>query len=189
MPKILWILHSSNENLRLQPYLGSVNSTLILVYLQNLFGLIFSILSNILSLFNNFRRKIFVIAPSNISKIWIYSYCNWHHFSVLVGYYLPAIKHCRLRFLQQILQGKKKCLHQRDVPNWQIPHWPQLTVKIIFPQIFEKSPEVVDYLPDQEDSYNGLPPRDFFFAILSAIRPKEMEDLVRRAADYRVPQE
>ena len=97
-------------------------------------------------------------------------------------------KEYRLRFLQQILQGKKKCLLQRDVPSRTVPSWPELSVKNVYPQVREQCPEIMAYLPDPEDSASRLPPRDFFFAVLSALKPQEVDDMVNKAAAVRQPQ-
>ena len=100
------------------------------------------------------------------------------------------LKECRMSFLQQILVGRKKCLLQADVPHRQIPRWPQLATKTMYPQIVTAYPEIKDYLPDKGD-YTGrdVPPREFFFSIFAALKPQEFERMIREAAAYSKPTE
>ena len=85
--------------------------------------------------------------------------------------------------------GQKKCLLQQDVPNRQVPQWPQLSVKVVYPKVLLQCPDVLEYLPDEEDNCHGLPPREFFFAVLSAIRADEVDEMIRQAAQERAPQQ
>ena len=100
-----------------------------------------------------------------------------------------AEKECRLAYLQQILTGKKKCLKQSEVPMRNIPRWPQLSVKLMYPQIVRHYPDLLDYMPDPEDHSDRLPPRDFFFAIFAALKPDAATKMVHDAAAHRSPQE
>lgn len=105
----------------------------------------------------------------------------------VVGYHLMPEKVCRMVFLQQILRGEKKCLLQKDVKRREVPHWPQLQIKDIYLEALEKFPELVDYMPDSDEDPKSFPPRVFFFAVLSTLRPIEMEKLIQDAAASRVP--
>ena len=98
------------------------------------------------------------------------------------------IKVCKLSFLQQIFAGKKKCLLQKDVPSTTVPHWPQLAVKEIYPKAVEAFPEISEYMSDSGDNSNSFPPRDFFYGVLGALKPKELGKLIKDACELRIPQ-
>ena len=80
--------------------------------------------------------------------------CKFNHFKIITnvflskidldlilfhlgGYLLPKASKCKLVFLQAILYGQKKVLKQKEVPAKSIPHWPGLTVKNVYPQVYE----------------------------------------------------
>ena len=108
--------------------------------------------------------------------------------SFLVGYLLPSLKATRLQHLQDIMCSKKKVLRQKDVPARKIPQWPQLAVKLIYPQVAKMVPDILDYLPDlqgkDEDRY---PERDFFYRVLNALHPELVDQLISEAAGARMP--
>ena len=60
---------------------------------------------------------------------------------------MPSLKETRLQHIQDVLSGKKKVLRQKEVPARKMPNWPQLAVKIIYPQAIEKHPDLLEYLP------------------------------------------
>jgi hypothetical protein len=77
---------------------------------------------------------------------------------------MPPLKSTRLQHYQAIFCGRKKALLQKDVPARHVPHWDELAVKIIHPQVLAQLPELVDYLPDpQGKNDKRLPDRDFFY--------------------------
>jgi hypothetical protein len=84
--------------------------------------------------------------------------------------------------------SKKKVLRQKDVPARKIPQWPQLAVKLIYPQAAKMVPDILDYLPDlqgkDEDRY---PERDFFYRVLNALHPELVDQLITEAAGARMP--
>jgi hypothetical protein len=96
-----------------------------------------------------------------------------------VGYLLPSLKATRLQFLQDILHQDKKALLAKNVPARRIPHWPQLAVKLIYPQIIEMRPQIKEYLPDisgkGEDRY---PERDFFYRVVNSLYPDIVTELI-----------
>jgi len=62
-----------------------------------------------------------------------------------------------------------------------VPHWPGLTVKNVYPQVYEW-PNVVDYLPE----WDGKPlERDFFFKVLYTLHPDKVEMMIEQAGENR----
>ena len=74
------------------------------------------------------------------------------------------------------------------MPARKIPHWPQLAVKLIYPQVTKMVPDILDYLPDlhgkDEDRY---PERDYFYRVLNALHPDLVDQLINEAAGARMP--
>ena len=67
------------------------------------------------------------------------------------------------------------------MPAKTVPHWPGLTVKNVYPQVWEW-PNVTDYLPDWD---NKFPERDFFFKVLYTLHPEKVESMIEQAGDNR----
>ena len=83
---------------------------------------------------------------------------------------------------------KKKVLLQKDVPARKVPHWPQLAVKLIYPQVAKIVPEFLEYMPDlQGKNEDRYPERDFFYRALNALYPHIVDTLVHEAAAVRTP--
>ena len=104
---------------------------------------------------------------------------------------MPPLKATRLQHIQDILSGKKKALQQKDVPARHIPRWPELSVKIIYPQMIQTHPDLKNYLPEVQGSEGNerLPDRDFFYKVLFALYPATVEELIKQAAAYRKPKD
>jgi hypothetical protein len=67
------------------------------------------------------------------------------------------------------------------VPARRIPHWPQLAVKLIYPQVVQRKPEIQLYLPDITEGKQGdirYPERDFFYKVLNSLHPDMVTDLI-----------
>ena len=60
---------------------------------------------------------------------------------------MPSLKNCRLDFLQGILKGTKTALKASEVPARKVPHWTELALKHIYPQIVKTHPDMLEYLP------------------------------------------
>ena len=98
----------------------------------------------------------------------------------LVGYLLPSLKATRLQFLQDILSHRKKAMLQKEVPVRKVPHWPQLALKIIYPQIVKMAPDILDFMPELEGkNEDRYPERDFFYRVLNAMHPEIVEELIK----------
>jgi hypothetical protein len=99
---------------------------------------------------------------------------------------MPSLKETRLQHIQDVLSGKKKVLRQKEVPARKMPNWPQLAVKIIYPQAIEKHPDLLEYLPDPTGkTETRLPERDFFYKVYFKLHPDVVEELVKQAAGAR----
>jgi hypothetical protein len=82
---------------------------------------------------------------------------------------MPTLKECRLSFLQDILKGKKKGKLAKDVPARKVPTWPELAMKLIYPQVIERHPDLLEYLPEVTGNQTPrYPERVFFYRILNA---------------------
>ena len=66
--------------------------------------------------------------------------------------------------------------------------WPELAVKNIYP-VAIRLPNVADYLPDKTGSeeHERLPERDFFWKIMFALHPDQVEQWIMQAAEARKP--
>jgi hypothetical protein len=103
---------------------------------------------------------------------------------------MPPLKATRLQHIQDVRSGRKKALLQRNVPARHVPRWPELAVKIIYPQVINTYPALQEYLPDPQGKDDiRLPDRDFFYRVMYALYPDMVEDLVRQAAAARKPAE
>ena len=101
---------------------------------------------------------------------------------------MPSLKCTKLSHLQAILQGKKKAVKQSLVPARKVPNWPELSVKNLYREAILLA-NVADYLPDPTGTEENLrlPERDFFWKILSALHPDQVEDWIKEAANLRKP--
>lgn len=100
---------------------------------------------------------------------------------------MPPLQATRLQHIQDVFAGRKKTLKQKDVPARHIPRWPELAVKIIYPQVIDQLKGLRDYLPDIKcsDGQQRFPEREFFYKVLYALYPETVEDLLKQAAAAR----
>ena len=72
-----------------------------------------------------------------------------------------------------------------------MPHWPELAVKQIYPQVINDLPLLQKYLPDPTGSEDNqrFPDRDFFYRVMYALYPETVEELVKQAAAAKKPPE
>lgn len=101
---------------------------------------------------------------------------------------MPPLKSTRLQHIHAILAGKKKVLMQNQCKGRDVPNWPELAVKLIYPMAMEQLPEVHDYMPDPVgDKELRFPDREFFYRVLYALHPEETDRLIDHAARQRMP--
>ena len=60
-------------------------------------------------------------------------------------------------------------------------------MKNIYPQATKNFPDLMEYMPDPEDSKDRLPPRDFFFSIFGALKPNDFDQMIKDASAFQVP--
>ena len=72
-------------------------------------------------------------------------------------------------FLKDVLCGKKSLMKKQDVQKITVPHYDELSVKALWPQL-SKDPEFTKYFPDKYPTGKG-PPRQYFFDILNTTHP------------------
>lgn len=90
--------------------------------------------------------------------------------------------------MQDILAERKKVLLARDVPARKVPHWPQLAVKNMYPQMLRLHPGLIDYLPALTGEKDlRYPERDYFYRILNSLYPETYDELIEQAAKSRKP--
>ena len=69
-----------------------------------------------------------------------------------------------------------------------MPNWPELAVKLIYPQVLVELPDVVDYMPDPVGEKElRFPDREFFYRVLYALHPDETDRLIDHTARQRAP--
>ena len=111
----------------------------------------------------------------------------WLYMTERLEYLMPSCKHTRLDHIQAILQGKKKVLHQKDVPAKIVPMWPELSVKRCYQDAMEALPDLKDYLPDPHGKEQRLPERDFFWKVMYSLHPETVENFIAQCEDQRRP--
>ena len=90
----------------------------------------------------------------------------------IVNCLLPEYRYCRLNFIQQILEGKKKCYFRHEVRDHKIKkEWPELAVSNIWPLI-KNNKKVLKYLPSDTMEHGRWPDRIFFWKVLCTKLPK-----------------
>ena len=96
------------------------------------------------------------------SKADFISYLNKHK-----QYYLPDEAVFNKDFLKEVLAGKKRLLRKAEVRSIQVPHYDELSVRRLWPDL-KKDDEFASYFPSTYPSDKG-PPRDYFFNILNNV--------------------
>ena len=99
--------------------------------------------------------------------------------SIIVQYYLPEANCVNKDFLKDVLTGKKQLMKKADVQRITVPHYDELSVKALWPDI-KRDPEFTQYFPDTYPAGKG-PPRQYFFDILNTIQPEYLERILKHA--------
>lgn len=96
-----------------------------------------------------------------------------------VQYFLPPKRFITWPYIIQVLKGEKILLKQADIRiNVVPPKIKQLTVKELW-GVLKTDYELLKYFPNLCAGMD--PPRNYFFAIISVIRPNILLDLLNRA--------
>ena len=73
-------------------------------------------------------------------------------------------------FLKDVLAGKKHLLKKADIQQIMVPHYDELSVKRLWPDL-KKDAEFLQYFPDVYPKDKG-PPREYFFNVLNTVHPE-----------------
>ena len=90
-------------------------------------------------------------------------------------------------FLKLVLAGKKQLYKKAEIKWIEVPGYPEISVKGIFPQ-FSKDPIFMSYFPDVYPVGKG-PPREYFFNILNTMYPDYLEQILAHANKQRMTSE
>ena len=104
--------------------------------------------------------------------------------SSLVQYYLPDESVVSKDFLKDVFGGKKQLMKKTDVQYVAVPHYDELSVKALWPDI-KRDPEFTQYFPDTYPAGKG-PPRQYFFDILNTLQPEYLERILKHANEQRM---
>ena len=86
-------------------------------------------------------------------------------------------------FLKDVFEEKKKLLKKREVNYISVPHWDELAVNKLWPQL--KSDAAFNiYFQDEYPDAKG-PCREYFFNILNTIYPDYLEKIMSHASKER----
>jgi len=98
-------------------------------------------------------------------------------------YILPDLRHCTVRFLQQVLHGEKLVLRQGQHLIKRAPKWPELAARRIMP-IFMGSDQLRQYLPNWKAGQRE-PDRDFLWTLAHNVQPDFAKRLMQDAINVR----
>ena len=90
--------------------------------------------------------------------------------------HLPRLQACTLRYLQQIMAEEKLFFRETEIKSLNVPLWPELSVKRIFPAA-ERIIRFGRYIPDDWTA-DKKTERNFFWSILITIAPEFVEQIV-----------
>ena len=102
-------------------------------------------------------------------------------------FYLPDEGVINKDFLKDVLAGKKQLFKKQAVTTIEVPHYDELSVKKIFPEL-KGDKAFMSYFPDKFPKGKG-PPRDYFFNILNTLYPDYLGKLMEHAAKQRMTTE
>ena len=90
-------------------------------------------------------------------------------------------------FLKDVFAGKKQLLMKKEVNYIYVPHYDELSVKALWPDV-KKDPIVMSYFPADYPKGRG-PPRDYFFNIVNTKLPDYLQQLLEHANKQRMSAE
>lgn len=111
----------------------------------------------------------------------ILSYCSALNVTSIVQYYLPPKRLISWPFIFKVLSGEKRLLKQAEIRISIVPpKIKHLQVKQIWSEIREDE-NVNCFFPDC--CFDADPPRHYFFAVISTVRPDLLTSLLDRAEE------
>ena len=90
-------------------------------------------------------------------------------------------------FLKAVLAGKKQLLKKQEVSYITVPHYEELSVKALWPDL-KKDGEFLQFFPSVYPKGRG-PPREYFFNILNTLHGDYLQQLMGHAAKQRMTAE
>ena len=101
------------------------------------------------------------------------------------GYYLPPLSKTTNAFLKDILTNKKSVLLKKNVSKLdeRVPHYPELSIKTIWPLIKSSQKDLLVYFPDYAE--NQYPDKTFTLNILNTEMKEKLETLINKAKEIR----
>ena len=99
-------------------------------------------------------------------------------------FYLPAEDVINKDFLKEVLAGHKKLLRKTEVRYIAVPHYDELSVKQLWPDV-KKDGNFMAYFPSKYPKGKG-PPREYFFNILNTLQAEYLEKIIAHANEVRM---
>ena len=87
-------------------------------------------------------------------------------------------------FLKDVLSGKKQLLKKSEVDTITVPHYDELSVRRLYPQLM-KDANFMQYFPDTYPKDKG-PPRLYFFDVLNTVYPDYLRQIMAHASKERM---
>ena len=97
--------------------------------------------------------------------------------------YLPTVTRTTLTFMQKVTRGQKLTIQKHQKPELNIPTWPELSIRNIWPHACRIN-NFLMYMPD-DWSATKKTERKFFFNILTFLAPNFVQDLIRESRRLR----
>ena len=76
-------------------------------------------------------------------------------------------------YLKEILAGKKQLLRKTEVNTIAVPHYDELSVKALWPDV-KKDATFLSFFPSTYPKGKG-PPREYFFNVLNTLQPEYLD--------------
>lgn len=96
--------------------------------------------------------------------------------NMVVQLWLPPRRACRLSFLTEIMQGKKRVFNNSEIKIYRTDD-KKITLELVLEQI-KTSTEVLAYLPSKHAEATGI--REYVFAIVNTIDKSFFERLIQQ---------
>ena len=87
-------------------------------------------------------------------------------------------------FLKEVLAGKKSLLKKGEVNFIAVPHYDELSVKALWPDL-KKDGDFLAFFPSTYPK-GKAPPRDYFFNVLNTLQPEYLDQIIGHANELRM---
>ena len=99
-------------------------------------------------------------------------------------FYLPPVDVVNKDFLKEVFAEHKKLLRKSEVRYISVPHYDELSVKALWPDI-KKDANFLSFFPSKYPK-GKAPPRDYFFNVLNTLHPEYLEKIIAHANEVRM---